>query len=312
LVPVMNTQALGQYPFEERFLYLPSAGFALLAVALLSRLRSQRLAWAAIALLVIPHAVSARSGIQHWQDEETLFSWAREVAPNAVTGHVEYGRLMLERAQGAADELQRQRYGEYALEAYQQSLTVDPDRYFVTSVEREKGNLGLGDALYLQGDFAGAEAVYRRTVDHYKFSPIGFLGLANCRAQAALGHGETGHFELHDAVMAEALTLFETALLQDPNLDAARLGKANALFRVGRFDEALQLATQLFGENPTRLETAQLLFSVQMQMERVDLAIRTLDYFLQMAPQHPQRDMVQQTVEELRRILDAAPLGPPR
>ena len=312
LVPVMNTQALGQYPFEERFLYLPSAGFALLTVALLSRLRSQRLAWAAIALLVIPHAVSARSGITHWRDEETLFRWAREVAPNAVTGHVEYGRLMLERAQGAVDDLQRQRYGEYALEAYQQSLTVDPDQYFVTSVEREKGNLGLGDALYLQGDFAGAEAVYRRTVDHYKFSPIGYLGLANCRAQTALRHGESGHFELHDAVMSEALTLFETALLQDPHLDAARLGKANALFRVGRFDEALQLAMQLFDENPTRLETAQLLFSVQMQMERLDLAIQTLDYFLQMAPQHPQRDMVQQTVEELRRILDATPLGPPR
>jgi len=312
LVPVMNTKALGQYPFEERFLYLPSAGFALLVAAALKRYQQQTYAWIALAVMVFPHAYSARAGSRNWHDEETLFSWAREVEPNAVTGHVEYGRLMLERAQNATDALQRTRFSEYALDAYQESVEVDPDLYFVTSVEREKGNLGLGDALYLDGDFVGAEAVYQRTVDHYKFSPIGYLGLANCRAQTALGHGETGHFELHDSYMNEALGFFDTALEQDPNLEAAHLGKANALFRVGRFDEAIQMAAGMFGEDPTRIEVAQLLFSLQVEMGRIDMAIRTLDYFLENAPDHPQRDMVQQTVDELRRLQSARPPNPPR
>lgn len=346
LIPVMNTQALGQYPFEERFLYLPSAGFALLMVVLLQRLPKQSWAWAAMALLVVPHAYSAHVGSKHWNSEETLFSWARETEPNAVTGHIEYGRLMLEKAQTAVDDLQRNRFTDYALNAYQESLAVDPDLYFVTSVEREKGNLGLGDALYLEQDFAGAEAVYRRTVDHYKFSPIGYLGLANCRAQIAIGHGQTGHVVLANSVMADALILFETALQQDehleaavlgkasallslgrneealssferallanPALEAALFGKANTLVSLGRLDQALAFATGIFSQQPTSLEAALLLLDVQMQMKRVDLAIRTLDYFLEQAPGHPQRDMVQQTVDELRRMQSNQPLDPPR
>lgn len=312
LIPVLNTQALGQYPFEERFLYLPSAGFALVVVALLNRLPKQSWMWAGLLMIAIPNAYSAHSGAQHWQSEEELFSWAREMEPNAMTGHIEYGRLMLERAQNETDPLTRSRLADYALEAYQESLAVDPNLYFVTAVEREKGNLGLGDALYLDGDFAGAGTVYRRVVDHYKFSPIGYLGLANCRAQIAMGHGETGHFELADAVMAEALEFFDAALEQDPNLDAAMIGKTTALFQMGRFDEALQLATGLFSLDPTRLEAAQLLFSLQVETGRIDLAIRTLDYFLEVAPDHPQRDMVQQTVDEMRRMQESAPPSPPR
>jgi tetratricopeptide (TPR) repeat protein len=346
LIPVMNTQALGQYPFEERFLYLPSAGFALLMVVLIQRLPKQSWAWAAMALLVVPHAYSAHAGSKHWKSEEALFGWARTIEPNAVTGHIEYGRLMLENAQNAADDLQRNRFTDYALNAYQESLAVDPDLYFVTSVEREKGNLGLGDALYLEQDFAGAEAVYRRTVDHYKFSPIGYLGLANCRAQIAIGHGQTGHVELASSVMAEALILFETALQQDEHLESAILGKASALLSLGRNEEALEsferallvnpgleaalfgkantlvslglldqaqnFATGIFSQQPANLEAALLLLDVQMQMNRVDLAIRTLDYFLEQAPGHPQRDMVLQTVEELRRMQSNEPLGPPR
>ncbi len=312
LIPVLNTKALGQYPFEERFLYLPSAGFALVAVALLSRLPKQTWAWAGLLVLVIPNAFSAHSGAKHWQSEEELFAWAREMEPNAMTGHIEYGRLMLERAQNETDRLTRSRLTEYALEAYQESLAVDPDLFFVTAVEREKGNLGLGDALYLDDDFVGAEAVYKRVVDHYKFSPIGYLGLANCRAQTAMAHGESGHYELSDSVMAEALEFFNTALEQDPNLDAAMLGKTTALFQIGRFEEALQLATGMFGQDPTRLEAAQLLFSLQIELGRVEMAIRTLDYFLEKAPDHPQRDMVQQTVDELRRMQESAPPSPPR
>ena len=302
LIPVLNTKALGQYPFEERFLYLPSAGFALVVVALLSRLPKPTWAWAGLLILAIPNAYSAHSGAQHWKTEEALFRWAREMAPNAMTGHIEYGRLMLEQAQNETDRLKRTRLTEYALEAYQESLDVDPDHYFVTAVEREKGNLGLGDALYLDGDFSGAETVYQRVVDHYKFSPIGYLGLANCRAQTAMTHGEAGHYELADRVMAEALGFFDTALEQDPNLDAAMLGKTTALFQLGRFDDALQLATGMFSKDPTRLEAAQLLFSLQVELGQVELAIRTLDYFLEQAPDHPQRDMVQQTIDELRRM----------
>ena len=40
LIPVLNTSSLGQFPFEERFLYLPSVGFALLVSPVFFRLPS--------------------------------------------------------------------------------------------------------------------------------------------------------------------------------------------------------------------------------------------------------------------------------
>ena len=109
-----------------------------------------------------------------WADEETLFAWAREVSPDSMTPHVEYGRLMAERAQAARDPMDRAYYSDAAFRAYQRSLAVDPDLVLVTAVEREKGNLGQADALFLEGDFESALQVYERIVGHYLGSAIGW------------------------------------------------------------------------------------------------------------------------------------------
>ena len=304
LVPVLNSNALGQYPFEERFLYLPSAGFALALVGLLhwlaGRLKQERLLPIAVTLIALPNALSAWSGSQHWQDEESLFSWAQQASPGAMTGHIEYGRLMLERAQATNDTLERDRFTEYALNAYRRSLEIDPDVVFVTSVEREKGNLGLGDALYLSGDFKAAEAVYMQTVEHYRVSPMGFLGLANCRGQIAMRHLQEGQPTLADMAFEESVRHFDTALKQAPGLPNAIIGKANALSQLGYFEQALPLAEQGFDLAPERLDVAQLLFTLYFQSQQVERATDTLQTFLARNPDHPQAFVVQQTLDQMR------------
>ncbi|MFK5956968.1 MAG: hypothetical protein QM477_11055 [Planctomycetota bacterium] len=306
LAPVLNSNALGQYPFEERFLYLPSAGFALVVIGFLhwssKKAKHENLLPIAVALIAIPNALSAWSGSRHWQDEETFFSWAQEASPGAMTSHIEYGRLMLERAQGSLDPLERDRFTEYALKAYRRSLEIDPDKVFVTSVEREKGNLGLGDALYLSGDFKAAEAVYMQTVEHYRISPLGFLGLANCRAQMAMRHLQEGHPTLADIAFEEAVGHFDTALKQSPELPNAVIGKALALSQLGLFDQALPLAEQGFELAPARFDVAQLLFTLYFQIQDVDRATQTLETFLDRNPEHPQAFMMKQTLEQMRTI----------
>ena len=308
LLPVLNTAALGQYPFEERFLLLPSAGFCLLVVALLQRLPRNSWQTAAVALVLIPNAVSAHRGLAPWKEEEALFQWAREVSPQASTGHVEYGRLMLERAKSAGDEVTRAMYCSRALDAYEASLEISPDEVLVTSVEREKGNLGLGDALYLEGDFAAANQVYQRVVDHYRYSPVGYLGLANCRAQMALVQGFEGRIEYADKLMGEAVDLFDQALAQDPGLFRARSGKAAALMQLNRLEEAEVLAQELFANHPADFERAQLLCSAQLALGKAEDAILTLQRFLELAPDHAQAGTVATTIEQLR-ALPPAPLS---
>ena len=304
LVPVLNSNALGQYPFEERFLYLPSAGFAILLMGVLAwlsvKIKKEKLLPIAIALIVIPNAVSAWSGSQHWKTEETLFSWAQEASPGAMTGHIEYGRLMLERAQASSDPLERDRFTEYALNAYRRSLEIDPDKLFVTSVEREKGNLGLGDSLYLSGDFQAAEAVYMQTVEHYRVSPLGFLGLANCRGQFAMRHLQEGHASLADLAFEAAVGHFNTALIQNPGLPNAIIGKANALAQLGKYEQALPLAEEGFSLAPDRLDVAQLLFTLYYGRQDLVRATATLETFLIRNPGHPQAFVVQQTLDQLR------------
>ena len=72
LAPVMSTKSLGQFPFEERFLYLPSAGFCLLAVGFLFNSESARLAlvrrYAPVLLgaFLVGNVVSATAVTSHW------------------------------------------------------------------------------------------------------------------------------------------------------------------------------------------------------------------------------------------------------
>ncbi len=298
LFPILNTQALGQYPFEERFLYLPSVGFSLLlahAIFLASKQRTG-IATSLLLLVGIPNAWSAWVGSRPWASEEALFTWARKVSPNAMTSHIEYGRLMVEYAQQTSDPLRRDMYTERALEAYRRSLEVDPDAFFVTTVEREKGNLGLGDALYLAGDFKAAEAVYRQTVDHYQISPLGYLGLANCRGQAALKHLREEHPTLADDAFEEALQYFDAALQQSPGLTNAVIGKAHALAQLGRYEEAQQFAEHGLQLAPNRLDVAELLFSIYYQQQNLPQALKVLRDFQRANPHHPRLADVQQTI----------------
>lgn len=311
LIPVMNTNALGQYPFEERFLYLPSAGFVLLVAAILqwlvTRMRKPILLPIAVVLIAVPNAYSAWSGSRPWKDEESLFRWAQEQSPSAMTSHIEYGRLMLEFAQGTNDPLQRDMYTERALQAYRRSLEIDPAVVLVTSVEREKGNLGLGDALYLSGDFRAAEAVYRQTVEHYRHSPMGYLGLANCRGQTAMRHLQEGHPTLADIAFEKAIADFDTALEQSPGLLNAVIGKAMALSQLGRFEEAMTYAKDGFARAPGRLDVAQLLFTLHFQNQDLVPAQAVLVRFLELNPGHPQAAIVRQTLEQLPAIEGGTP-----
>lgn len=315
LAPVLNTRALGQYPFEERFLYLPSAGFTLLvagtAAALASWIKMPRLLPACAALIAVPHAASVLPALQPWQNEEAFFDWARRASPNAMTPHLGYARVMLERAQLAADPDDRARWSDRAFESYQDSLAIDVDTWFVSAIEREMGNLGLADALFVGGDVRAARKVYEQIVQHYRESAVGYLGLGNCEGYAANQAGLEGDRDAFARQWTQALGHYERALELDPGLRPAQGGRAQALASLGRFDEALPFAEACFEAEPDNFDYATSLASIYFELGRFTFAQRTYERFLAAAPQHPQRPMVEQTLASLAEYRSQAGSAPP-
>jgi len=315
LAPVLNTRALGQYPFEERFLYLPSAGFTLLvagsAAALAGWIKMPRLLPACAALIAIPHAASVVPALQPWQTEEAFFDWARRASPNAMTPHLGYARVMLERAQMSANADDRARWSDRAFESYQDSLAIDVDTWFVSAIEREMGNLGLADSLFVGGDVRAAREVYEQIVLHYRESAVGYLGLGNCAGYTANQAGSAGDNAEFARLWTQALGHYERALELDPGLLPAQGGRAQALASLGRFEEALPFAESCFAAEPDNFDYATSLASIYFELGRYTFAQRAYERFLAAAPQHPQRPMVEQTLASLAAIRSQAGSSPP-
>ncbi len=105
-----------------------------------------------------------------------------------------------------------------------------------------------GDILLKSGDLDSAEGMYRRLLDRYKegnFADAGPVGL--------------GYIALARKKPDEALKIFEEALENNPGMfrfKETTLGKVQALFELGKFEDAKKIALQIAGDKMFRGESA--------------------------------------------------------
>ena len=106
LLPVLYVPVLGRNVFAERYLYLPSAGYAILLASLFKRLadrsgeikRGALLLGAGILLVVLGlHSFKAIKRTFDWRDHHALWSSAIEADPENYFAYNELGRVYLER-----------------------------------------------------------------------------------------------------------------------------------------------------------------------------------------------------------------------
>lgn len=92
LLPVLYVPALSSSAMADRYLYLPSAGFAVLLAALAARLgpRAGRAAFVLGAVLLAAWAVGSFSRSQVWKSDRSLWADAVEKAPNTPNAHYNY------------------------------------------------------------------------------------------------------------------------------------------------------------------------------------------------------------------------------
>ncbi len=134
----------------ERLFYLPTAGLCLAAAALVepaleSRDRRHRIAWAAIALVLVASILVDRRRSEDWKTPVTLFEAAVRVVPSSARAHMELGS-----AYGQAGRL------EDASRHFAEALEIKPD--YVAAA------YNFGNTLARSGRFDEAAATYRKAL----------------------------------------------------------------------------------------------------------------------------------------------------
>lgn len=229
LAPTFKLGAFGDVLHADRFLYLPSLGFAaLIALAWTSPVtirifnRSSIAKWTAIAVfafIVISWRVSDAiySGI--WRDNVTLFSHAASTSPNSAYIAYNLGNGHAER-------------GNYpkAVLAYARAVELSP-----TYTEAYR-NMAI--SLAELGLHASAQRCYRRALELGDTSPVLFYKLG-------ISYRQQGKIEAAIASFRQSLAAGATVTAYD-NL-------AECLFSIGKLDEAEQnlLSALALGPQPT-------------------------------------------------------------
>lgn len=209
LLPALHLRALSESAVAERYLYLPSAGFCLLAAfswGALTRLARPAVAWALGLAVFLGATARTEAQIGTWQNDVTLWVNSVEVSPGAVTPLLQLGDALL-RA-GEAEE---------AILALERARTLKP--------EHQNAASQLARAYVDAGRPAEARELMKAAVRaHPNSSGFHFvLGLAHRR----LGEKEA------------ARTSFQETTRLSPSTSVAWMELGEVLVELGRAADAL-------------------------------------------------------------------------
>ncbi|MBI5454463.1 MAG: tetratricopeptide repeat protein [Deltaproteobacteria bacterium] len=192
LLPVLNIGTLGEFSIAERYLYIPSIGFSILAGLFFSSLLRDKLvgryAPYAFALLVVVLAAATISRNGVWKDDVTFYSAMVKGAPGSAIPHANLGHAYLRAGdiEGAISEL-----GEASrLSGGNPVIHYELGALFIKTGRLNESVAELRAALEMKPDF----------VEAYNALGIAYAGL--------------GENEL-------ALNAFESVLRYDPSSEVA-------------------------------------------------------------------------------------------
>jgi len=151
LLPALYISGVGESPFADRYLYLPSFGFSLLLAIFANWLssKSERNRYAITAVLVIIVSIYSFGTIKRnyiWHDDYSLWADAASKAPNHHRPYAALGEYFVSKWQ--LDK---------AIELYKKALSINP--YDLPSLN------GMATALSYKADYGEAEKVLLKSID---------------------------------------------------------------------------------------------------------------------------------------------------
>jgi protein O-mannosyl-transferase len=264
LIPALSINSVSDMVFAERYLFVPSFGFCIIAAWVVLRLTKQALptlvvrsAYATFALTLLLYAVLIESRVPQWQDDVSLFQSAALLSPRLP---------IVQLALGAS----------YYREGRPDMAVVPIERSVALGFHGYEPQLYLALALGSLGRDAEAmshltEAYQLRTPSGLEWSAFG-LAHAGLRqwAQAADCYRRAAEAEPHNQLMFELLgealqekgdlpgatMAWQRALSLQPGYLDASINLAVALAQTGDTDDAVAMLTAAIQANPSEQHLA--------------------------------------------------------
>lgn len=210
LLPALYIPGTGENPLAERYLYLPSLGFALLFSLLVGKLFSVRSYGKVMASVLVPavcilYAVQTFSRNFAWKDDLTFWSVTAGKSPDEPLPRYNLGAA-----------LERQGNLDAAMEQYRQAIALQP-----ASVAHR----ALGHAYYLKG---------RKNETALEYAKALQLDPENSEL-----HNETGIVLMETGRHDQAVDHFQKAVELIPDNPELRYNLAMALRKNNRIPEAI-------------------------------------------------------------------------
>lgn len=224
-------------PMNDRFLFMPSAGFVCVVAVLLlrglDRLRSPtalRIGRSLLLTVLLACAMGSVLRNRDWQDDLTLFAHDVKVSDNSARCHVMYAKLLMERAGTSDAALKHQRLND-AEEHLERGLELYPDYALAHGL--------LGKHAMDRKDYHGATDHFSACLQRDSTEEVALKNLAFVGRRM----GEMG-----DHTGAERA--FRAAIQFDPHGTEPYLFLADALMRTGRPDSSIMWLDRLLSLEP--------------------------------------------------------------
>lgn len=293
MLPVLNIGAFDyRFMIQERYLYIPSIGFSLLAGLALSKIPMPRLEplgrtaarWAAPALISALLAAKTFAQNPVWKDDATLYAHGTEVAADQGMPHLMLGFHYLKLQQF-----------DKVVEFFEKYLKLVPDDLSVIN--------NLANA-HLQ--------MYELTMDRAHID----RAIALCQRGLQLDPGFAvlwdtyGHCYTYDTDRKNyefARYCFARALELDPQLPIANFHMGATYVKEGKYDAALKFLELARDQLPEFPDTHKFLSYAYAGLNRFQEAVDSLTQYIKLAPGASDVGSETLRLESLRAKLEKSP-----
>lgn len=225
-------------PMNDRFLFMPSAGFMLLLAALFVKVMEQwqgfpsRIMRGAVLLVLAAYALLMFSRNRDWRDDLALFAHDVTVSDKSARCHVMYGKLLAEAAASTHDAVLKERQLAEAGHHLERGITIYPDYALAHGL---LGKLAMDGKDYPAATDHFIACLRRDSTEAVAVKNLAFIGRRMGEAK-----------EFNGAERA-----FRAAIRYDPRTMEPYLFLADALMRTGRPDSSLVLLDQVIEQADT-------------------------------------------------------------
>lgn len=233
-------------PMNDRFLFMPSAGAAVVFAALFSlaldRVRfpiAKSVVRSVILLVLVGFAAQTFSRNRDWHDDLTLFAHDVTVSDRSARCHVMYAKLLVEAATKSPDTSQKEHQLNIAWHQLERGLALYPDYALAHGL---LGKLAMDRKDYHAATGHFIACLERDSTEEVALKNLAFIGRRM---------GEAKDF-------AGAERAFRAAIHFDPSATEPYLFLADALMRTGRADSSIVLLDHVTAMKPDHADAFRL------------------------------------------------------